>query len=616
MSEESYSSITSVETVGVLKVIVQSAHIEPNLRRWCCRPPSAFVAVQATARTKIQPETHDPSWLEETFYILIKSAKQDVQLQVYDARRHRRDKLVGTASFSVGGGLQVDTQLPILKKRTGQMMGDLSCSLFYYPVNAGHSACRQKQLETKTAGVLVLFMVPGLAFLYSGLSRRKSALSLIWAVSGANAVTIFQWFFWGYSLAFSSSATNGFIGNLKNFGLRRVLGEPSPGSPLIPELLYAFFQMEFACVTAAILMGGIAERGRVFPAMVLTFLWITLVYCPVACWAWSTNGWAFKYGVLDFAGGGPVEIGSGVGGLALSWVLGRRGRNELLNFRPHNVSMVNLGTFILWFGWLGFNGGSAFGANLRAVMAVWNSMLAAAFGGMAWVLLDFRLERRWSMVSLCSGTIAGLVAATPSSGFIPPWASVIVGILSGGLCNFATKLKFFMSIDDALDLFAEHAIGGIVGLLCNALFASNSVISLDGVNTTVPGGWIDHNWKQLYIQVAYIVACSAYVFAMTALLVKVVDLVGLKLRITEAEERLGMDEIEIGEFATDEFELRREYMDAVVPTPGDDNKTGPLVAGDRHAVPDIHMRETSINGDQSESDGQAAMDEKHETAQN
>ena len=152
------------------------------------------------------------------------------------------------------------------------------------------------------SGEQIIFNTLDLAFLYSGLARRKSALSLIWAVSCAGSVVIFQWFFWGYSLAFSATATNGFIGNLRNFGLRNVLGEPSPGSPLIPELLYSFYQMEFACVTAGILMGAIAERGRVFPAMIFCFIWMTLVYCPIACWVWSTHGWAFRWGVLDYAG--------------------------------------------------------------------------------------------------------------------------------------------------------------------------------------------------------------------------------------------------------------------------------------------------------------------------
>ncbi|KAF8898342.1 ammonium transporter [Infundibulicybe gibba] len=447
------------------------------------------------------------------------------------------------------------------------------------------------------SGAMVSFMIPGLAFLYSGLSRRKSALSLIWAVSASNAVVIFQWYFWGYSLAFSSSATNGYIGNLRNFGLLKVLADPSPGSPLIPELLYSFFQMEFACVTAGILMGGLAERGRVFPAMIFTFLWVTLVYCPLACWAWGLNGWAFKWGVLDFAGGGPVEIGSGVGGLAFSWVLGRRHQTELLNFRPHNVSMVGLGTSMLWFGWLGFNGGSAFGANLRAIMAIWNSMLAAAFGGMIWCLLDYRLERHWTMVGFCSGTIAGLVAATPSSGYLHPWSSVIVGLAAGGLCNFATKLKFLLQVDDALDLFAEHAIGGIIGLFLNGFFASSTVVALDGVNLTTKGGWVDQNWKQLYMQFAYICATCVYTFIVTALLAKAVDMVpGLQLRSTPEGERLGMDEVEIGEFASDYIEIRRDFTDGAAPFDSLQGAFRPIVAaGDRHGHPDSDIRPRSVD---------------------
>ncbi|KAI0035285.1 ammonium transporter [Vararia minispora EC-137] len=460
------------------------------------------------------------------------------------------------------------------------------------------------------AGALVFLMVPGLAFLYSGLARRKSALALIWSVAASNAVVIFQWYFWGYSLAFSPTASNGFIGDLTRFGLQRALDDASPGSPLIPELLYAFFQMEFACVTVGILVGGVAERGRVIPAMVFSFFWMTLVYCPLACWAWNTSGWAFTWGVLDFAGGGPVEIGSGVGGLAYAWVLGRRRERELLNFRPHNVSLVALGTFLLWFGWLGFNGGSAFGANLRAVTAIWNSMIAAAFGGTVWCALDFRYERKWSAVGLCSGTIAGLVAATPSSGMVPTWAAVVIGTVTGAVCNYATKLKFFFRIDDALDLFAEHAIGGVIGLFCNGLFASNNVIRLDGVNTSIAGGWVDHNWKQMYMQIAYIAAACGYTFVVTALIAKAVDLVpGLHLRASEEAEGLGMDEDQIGEFATDYIEVRRDFTDWTaaptvsaehVPSSALTNGHGPVAAGDRHGVNDLNLsdvREKRENGD-------------------
>ncbi len=233
----------------------------------------------------------------------------------------------------------------------------------------------------------VLFMVPGLAFLYAGLARRKNALSLIWAVIFANAVTIFTWYLWAYSLAFSPTATNGFIGNLHNIVLLNVTGLQAPSSILIPDLLFAFFQLQFCAVTVGILVGAIAERGRVMPAMIFTFFWVTLVYSPVAYWAWGLNGWGFKWGVLDYAGGGPVEIGSGVGGLAYSWVLGRRRPRELVNFRPHNVTLIALGTFMLWFGWLGFNAGSAFGANMRAITAAWNTCLAAAFSGITWCLV-------------------------------------------------------------------------------------------------------------------------------------------------------------------------------------------------------------------------------------
>ncbi|QRV89574.1 ammonium transporter [Ceratobasidium sp. AG-Ba] len=441
-------------------------------------------------------------------------------------------------------------------------------------------------------------MVPGLGFLYSGLSRRKNALALLWVVVFSNAVTIFQWYFWGYSLAFSATATNGYIGNLRHFGLQHVLADPSPGSPLIPDLLYSFYQLEFCCVTVAILMGGVAERGRVMPAMVFSFLWATLVYCPVACWAWNVNGWGFKWGVLDYAGGGPVEIGSGVGGLAFSWVIGRRSQSQLLNFRPHNVSLVVLGTFMLWFGWLGFNAGSAFGANLRAVMAAWNTNITAAFAGVTWCLLDFRLERKYTMVGFCSGTIAGLVAATPASGYIPPWASVVLGIVTGAVCNYATKIKYLVGIDDALDLFAEHAVGGILGLLANGLFADDVIIALDGVNTAVPGGWIRHNYKQLYIQFAYVCAACAYVFVMTAILAKLVDICpGLGLRASEQGEILGMDDDQIGEFAQDFVEVRRDF-DSWTP-PAADSKAGALyqrnghniAAGDRHGVPDHSIRD-------------------------
>lgn len=405
---------------------------------------------------------------------------------------------------------------------------------------------------------MVLFMVPGLGFLYSGLARRKSALSLIWACFMTAIVTLFVWYFWGYSLAFSKTATNGYIGNLDSFGLKNVLwGEPGD---TYPELLFCAYQGMFAAVTAAIVAGGIAERGRLFPVCVFTAFWITLVYCPIACWAWNANGWAGSWGVLDYAGGGPVEIGSGVGGFAYAIALGNRKEKLLLNFRPHNVSLVTLGTAILWFGWLGFNGGSALGANLRAVYAIVNSNLTACFGAMTWCLLDYRLERKWSTVAVCSGAISGLVAATPCSGVIPLWASVILGTTAGLLCNFSTKIKYIVRVDDSFDTFAEHGIAGIIGLMFNGLFAADWVLGLDNV-TIHPGGWINHNWSQLYKQLAYTAACVGYTLFMTVLIGFAVDYIpGCKLRASEDAELRGMDDDQIGEFAYDYVEVRRDYL--------------------------------------------------------
>ncbi|KAF3906058.1 hypothetical protein ABW21_db0207247 [Orbilia brochopaga] len=412
------------------------------------------------------------------------------------------------------------------------------------------------------ASAMVLIMVPGLAFLYSGLARRKSALSLIWAVMGSMAVVNFQWYLWGYSLAFSPTATNGFIGNLHHAVLQNTLGTRSPGSNYIPSLLYSFYQLQFAAVTVGIVMGAVAERGRLLPAMVFCFFFMTLVYCPVACWVWNVNGWAFKWGVLDYAGGGPVEIVSGAGALAYSWILGRRQERMLVNFRPHNVSLITLGTILLWFGWLGFNGGSAFGANLRAVMACWNSNLTACFSGVVWVLLDYRLAKKISMVGLCSGFISGLVAATPASGFVTPHASILLGVVAAVCANFGTKIKYIIGIDDSMDVLAEHGIPGIIGLIFNGLFASENIVGLDGFNIGLGGqGWVDHNWARLGKQIAYVLACLSYAFVVSAAIAKIIDLIpGLHLRASDHAELMGMDDDQLGEFAYDYVEVRRDYL--------------------------------------------------------
>ncbi|KAK8156292.1 putative ammonium transporter [Phyllosticta citrichinensis] len=414
-----------------------------------------------------------------------------------------------------------------------------------------------------TSTALVLLMIPGVGFFYSGLARRKSALSLIWLSIMATAVVSFQWFFWGYSLSFSHSAGK-YIGDLTNFGFKDVLGAPAVAATAIPDLLFAVYQGMFAAITVALAVGAVAERGRMLPCVIYMFVWSTIIYDPIACWTWNPNGWGASLGSIDFAGGTPVHIASGCAALAYSYMLGKRrghGTQEL-NYRPHNVTHIVIGTVFLWVGWFGFNAGSAGAANLRAVMAAVVTNLAACVGGITWCLIDYRLEKKWSTVGFCSGVIAGLVAITPGSGFVPAWAAVIFGIVGGAFCNYATKLKYFFRADDALDIFAVHGVGGFVGNILTAFFAADYIAHLDGT-TEIDGGWINHHWVQLGYQLADSIAGGAYSFGGTCIILGALGFLGnyvpiFRLRVSEEEEVLGIDDCELGEFAYDYVEVSRE----------------------------------------------------------
>lgn len=403
-------------------------------------------------------------------------------------------------------------------------------------------------------------MIPGVGFFYSGLARRKSALSLIWLSLISVAVVSFQWFLWGYSLTFGHGSGK-YIGNVSMVGFRNTLAAPATGASYLPDLLYAVYQCMFAAITPALAIGAASERGRLLPCMVFIFIWTTIVYDPLACWTWNSSGWLYVLGSYDFAGGTPVHISSGFAALAYSVMLGKRrghGTREL-NYRPHNVTHVVLGTVFLWFGWFGFNGGSALGANLRAVMACVVTNLAASVGGMTWMLLDYRLEKKWSTVGFCSGAIAGLVAITPASGYVPPWSAVVFGVVGATVCNYATKIKYWIRVDDALDIWAVHGVGGICGNVLTAFFAADYIAALDGASV-IPGGWLNGHYIQLAYQVADCVAASTYSFGVTCIILFLMNLVpGLSLRATEEQELLGIDEAEIGEFAYDFVEKERDY---------------------------------------------------------
>ncbi|KAI9896819.1 hypothetical protein N3K66_007841 [Trichothecium roseum] len=410
---------------------------------------------------------------------------------------------------------------------------------------------------------LVLLMIPGVGFFYSGLARRKSALELLLLSMLSVAVVGFQWFFWGYSLTFSRTG-NAFLGDLSQFGLMRTMAQPN-GSALLPDILFCLYQGMFASITPALAIGAVADRGRVLPAVVFIFVWATVVYDPIAYWTWNANGWLFTLGSLDFAGGGPVHVASGACALAYSLMLGKRtGYSDAggLPYRPHSVTNVVLGTVFLWVGWFGFNGGSALGINLRALVACYNTQLAACCAALAWVLLDYRLERKWSTVGLCSGAVSGLVAITPAAGFVSPWAALVIGFAGGVCCNFATKLKFLLRIDETLDIFAIHGVGGILGNILTGVFAASWIAKLDGAEWP-PLGWVERHWAQVGYQLAGTLAAFAWSFALTCLILFLLNLVpGLSLRASPAEEELGMDDVQLGEFAYDYVELTRHVADS------------------------------------------------------
>ncbi|KAK0437450.1 ammonium transporter [Desarmillaria tabescens] len=457
---------------------------------------------------------------------------------------------------------------------------------------------------TLASTALVWIMIPGVGYLYSGLLRRKNALGQIYMSVMVLAVVSFQWFFWGYSLAFSETGSK-YIGDLKYFGLKGVLDAPSMGSVRIPALVFCVYQLMFAAITPMLAVGALAERGRLGPVPIFVFVWSTIVYDPIACWTWSANGWSFIMGGLDFAGGTPVHISSGTAALAISIYLGKRKGwgTERLSYKPHNTSYIILGTVLLWFGWFGFNGGSALSANLRAAQACIVTNLAASVGGLTWMLWDYRLEKKWSAVGFCSGAISGLVAITPASGFVGAPASVLFGVMAGTCCNFATQLKFVFGYDDTLDIFASHGIGGIVGNILTGLFAQASVAGFDGI-TVINGGWIDHHYIQLGYQLADSVSGVAYSFTMTTIILWIMHFIpGCRLRlnedVSEEAQAVGMDDYDMGEFAYDYVGLEQELA-------GEDKDALGVTTGGREPYHHVHQHHHDS--------GSSSVEEKKEVA--
>ncbi|GLI72752.1 hypothetical protein PoHVEF18_000934 [Penicillium ochrochloron] len=390
-------------------------------------------------------------------------------------------------------------------------------------------------------GFIVWLIIPGIGLLYSGLARRKSALTLLFQSLMIVAVTTFQWIFWGYSLAYSRDA-GPFIGTLANFGLKNVMAAPSPGSAVLPEIVFCFYQLLFCACTVMIVVGGAFERGNMLPSLIFSFWWATVVYCPVACWTWNSNGWLYNLPSLDFAGGGPVHIASGWSALAYALVLGKRKHvDETSHGKPHNTTLVFLGTTLIWFGWFGFNGGSALNASVRAMLAAFNTNTAACTGVLGWVMVDSIKNRgKFSVVGACEGAIAGLVGITPAAGFVSVWLAACIGFLTSVVCALLQDINNWLHIDEGMDVFKLHGIGGMVGAFLTGIFASQSVAALDGA-TEATGG-IDGNGMQVGKQLAEVCAISAYAFIVSCILLYILKWIpGMHLRVHEEAEMIGLD---------------------------------------------------------------------------
>jgi Amt family ammonium transporter len=389
---------------------------------------------------------------------------------------------------------------------------------------------------------LVMLMTPALGFFYGGLVQRKNVLSTIMHSFFILALISVQWVLWGYSLAFQPGGS--FIGGLDWAAFRGVGQEPNPDySATIPALSFAAFQMMFAVITPALITGAFAERKRFKAMVIFTLLWATFVYAPVAHWVWAVGGWLRDYGALDFAGGTVVHITAGIAALVAATMLGKRIGFGEVALEPHNLTYTVLGAGLLWFGWFGFNAGSALGANGLAANALVVTNTAAAMGGLAWMTASWIRHGHPSVLGLAAGAVAGLVAITPASGYVDTPASIIIGLGAGIFCFFAVDiLKRNVGVDDALDVFAVHGVGGIWGALATGLFATTTVnpAGYDGLFYGNPG--------QLVKQAVAVAAVAAFTAVATWIILKVID-VTIGLRVPEQEEVLGLDTTTHGEVA-------------------------------------------------------------------
>jgi len=387
------------------------------------------------------------------------------------------------------------------------------------------------------ATALVFLMTPGLAFFYGGMVHRKNVISTMIKSTVAAGVVSVIWIAFGYSLCFGDSI-GGFVGNpLTHFFFKGVNdGEPWSLAPTIPKSLFALFQLMFAIITPGLVVGALAERVRFTSYILFIILFSILVYAPLAHWSWHPDGFLFKLGALDFAGGTVVHISAGCAALAGALVLKRRKAHlEGAEVPPANVPYVLIGTGLLWFGWFGFNAGSALGANGLAVSAFATTNTAAAAAGLSWMFFDVMKGKKPSVMGFCIGAVVGLVAITPGAGFVGIPQSIFIGVISAIISNIAVYYKQKSTLDDALDVFPCHGIGGIVGMILTGVFATKAV------NSAGNDGLLYGNVDFFLTQVKAMGIAVAYSFVVSFIIFKFINLIQ-PLRVSEEEEELGLDQ--------------------------------------------------------------------------
>ena len=385
-----------------------------------------------------------------------------------------------------------------------------------------------------TSTALVLFMtIPGLSLFYAGLVRVRNVLSVLMQCFSITCVASLVWLILGYSLAFSEG--NGFIGGFGNVLFANIAEDTVSGT--IPESLFALFQMTFAVITPALIFGGFAERVKFSGVMLFSVLWLVMVYAPVTHWVWAEGGWLFERGLLDFAGGTVVHITAGIASLVCALVIGPRSGFGKTPMPPHNMTMTVTGAGMLWVGWFGFNGGSALASDGNASMAMLVTHISAAAGSLSWILMEKIKYGKASVLGVVTGMVAGLGTITPASGFVGPGGALIIGLTAGMVCFFATGLvKNYFRIDDSLDVFPVHGVGGILGTFLAGIFASAGLGILSGQGYA-EGVTMS---SQLMVHVTGKVATIVYTAVLTWIVLKIVNAI-TGMRVTEEDESVGLD---------------------------------------------------------------------------